>query len=64
LDKQIARRQEDTKLIPRRAARLDLRSLARLNYSPALAKKRQPTCSISPLFETRLFERSTSVVHP
>jgi hypothetical protein len=35
LDKQIARRQEDTKLIPRRAARLDLRSLARLNYSPA-----------------------------
>jgi hypothetical protein len=34
LDKQIARRQEDTKLIPRRAARLDLRSLARLNYSP------------------------------
>src|SRR6185503_5473355 len=33
LDKQIARRQEDTKLIPRRAARLDLRSLARLNYS-------------------------------
>src|SRR5215510_2554800 len=35
LDKQIARRREDTKLIPRRAARLDLRSLARLNYSPA-----------------------------
>jgi hypothetical protein len=35
LDQQIARRQEDTKLIPRRAARLDLRSLARLNYSPA-----------------------------
>src|SRR5215216_393749 len=35
LDKQIARRQEDTKLIPHRAARLDLRSLARLNYSPA-----------------------------
>jgi hypothetical protein len=34
LDKQIARRQEDTKFIPRRAARLDLRSLARLNYSP------------------------------
>jgi hypothetical protein len=33
LDKQIARRREDTKLIPRRAARLDLRSLARLNYS-------------------------------
>src|SRR5215208_635991 len=35
LDKQIARRQDDTKLIPRRAARLDLRSLARLNYSGA-----------------------------
>ena len=33
LDKQIARRREDTKLVPRRAARLDLRSLARLNYS-------------------------------
>src|SRR5205823_5577579 len=35
LDKQIARRSEDTKLIPERAARLDLRSLARLNYSSA-----------------------------
>src|ERR1043165_9560490 len=35
LDKQIARRQEDTKLIPRRAARWDLPSLARVNYSPA-----------------------------
>jgi len=35
LDKQIGRRREDTKLIPRRAARLDLRSLARLNYSGA-----------------------------
>ena len=35
LDKQIARRQEDTKLVPQRAARLDLRSLARLNYSAA-----------------------------
>lgn len=33
LDKQIARRHEDTKLVPQRAARLDLRSLARLNYS-------------------------------
>ena len=33
LDKQIARRREDSKLIPKRAARLDLRSLARLNYS-------------------------------
>jgi MobL relaxases len=35
LDKRIARRQEDSKLIPERAARLDLRSLARINYSPA-----------------------------
>jgi hypothetical protein len=34
LDKQIARRREDSKLIPQRAARLDLRSLARINYSP------------------------------
>jgi hypothetical protein len=33
IDKQIARRSEDTKLVPQRAARLDLRSLARLNYS-------------------------------
>jgi len=33
IDKQIARRNEDAKLIPERAARLDLRSLARLNYS-------------------------------
>jgi hypothetical protein len=33
LDKEILRRQEDTKLVPQRAARLDLRSLARLNYS-------------------------------
>ncbi len=35
LDRQIARRHEDTKLVPQRAARLDLRSLARLNYSAA-----------------------------
>jgi hypothetical protein len=35
LDKQIARRHQDTKLVPQRAARLDLRSLARLNYSAA-----------------------------
>src|SRR6185369_13410207 len=35
LDKQISRRREDTKFIPQRAARLDLRSLARLNYSTA-----------------------------
>ena len=33
LDKQIARRREDTKFVPNRAARLDLRSLAHLNYS-------------------------------
>ena len=35
LDKQISRRREDTKLVPERAARLDWRSLARLNYSQA-----------------------------
>jgi hypothetical protein len=35
LDKQIARHREDTKFIPHGAARLDLRSLARLNYSAA-----------------------------
>ena len=39
LDKQIARRQEDTKIIPERAARLDLRALARINYSPAAREK-------------------------
>lgn len=33
LDKQIVRRREDAKLIPDRAARLDLRSLIRINYS-------------------------------
>jgi hypothetical protein len=33
LDKQLSRRREDSKLVPDRAARLDLRSLARLNYS-------------------------------
>jgi hypothetical protein len=33
LDKQMSRRREDSKLVPDRAARLDLRSLARLNYS-------------------------------
>ena len=35
LDKQISRRQEDAKLVPQRAARLDLRSLRQFNYSPA-----------------------------
>jgi MobL relaxases len=35
LDKQIARRREDTKVIPDRAVHLDLRALARINYSPA-----------------------------
>jgi hypothetical protein len=33
LDKQISRREEDAKLVPQRAARLDLRSLMQLNYS-------------------------------
>lgn len=35
LDKQISRRREDAKFVPDRAARLDWRSLARLNYSSA-----------------------------
>ncbi|MGH9970772.1 MAG: relaxase MobL [Pyrinomonadaceae bacterium] len=35
LDKQIARRRDDTKLIPDHAGRLNLRSLSRLNYSAA-----------------------------
>ena len=35
IDKWIARRREDSKLIPERAARLDLRSLARINYGAA-----------------------------
>ncbi len=39
LDKQIARRREDAKIIPDRAVRLDLRSLARINYSPAAREK-------------------------
>lgn len=34
LDKEIAKRREDTKIIPERAARLDLRALASINYSP------------------------------
>jgi hypothetical protein len=39
LDKQIARRREDTKVIPERAVRLDLRALARINYSPAARER-------------------------
>jgi hypothetical protein len=35
IDKQISRRREDAKVVPDRAARLDLRSLARMNFSPA-----------------------------
>jgi len=34
LDKEIAKRREDAKIIPERAVRLDLRALARINYSP------------------------------
>jgi DNA-binding Lrp family transcriptional regulator len=34
LDKEIKKRREDTKIIPERAARLDLRALARINYLP------------------------------
>lgn len=39
LDRQIARRLEDSKFVPERAARLDLRSLARLNYSPTARER-------------------------
>src|SRR5260370_34976941 len=39
LDKQISRRQEDSKFVPERAMRLDLRSLARFNYSTAEREK-------------------------
>src|ERR1051325_10462562 len=35
IDKEIARRREDSKVIPKHAARLDLRALSRMNYSPA-----------------------------
>jgi hypothetical protein len=35
IDKQISRRTEDAKVVPDRAARLDLRSVARMNLSPA-----------------------------
>jgi MobL relaxases len=34
LNKEIPKRLEDTKIIPERAVRLDLRALARINYSP------------------------------
>jgi len=39
LDKQISRRREDSKFVPDRAMRLDLRSLTRFNYSPAEREK-------------------------
>jgi len=39
LDKQIARRGEDAKFVPDRAARLDWRSLGRFNYSPTARQK-------------------------
>jgi hypothetical protein len=51
LDKQIARRREDAKLIPRYAARLDLRSLARLNYSAA--DREQATADVQHLTSMR-----------
>lgn len=35
LDKQISRRREDSRFVPERAMRLDLRSLTRFNYSSA-----------------------------
>jgi hypothetical protein len=39
LDKQIARRREDTKIIPERAVRLDLSALARINYLPSMREE-------------------------
>jgi len=39
LDKQIVRRREDTKIIPERAARLDLSALARINYLPSMREE-------------------------
>jgi len=39
IDKQIARREEDSQFIPHRAARLDVRSVTRFNYSP-MARQR------------------------
>ena len=39
LDKQISRRGEDSKFVPERAMRLDLRSLTRFNYSTAEREK-------------------------
>jgi hypothetical protein len=51
IDKQISRRQDDTKLVPQRAARLDLRSLARLNYSQE--QRRQATDEVQHLTYVR-----------
>src|SRR5205814_5473078 len=39
LDKQISRRRQDSKFVPERAMRLDLRSLTRFNYSTAEREK-------------------------
>lgn len=51
LDKQIARRREDTKLIPERAAHLNWRALARLNYSQAA--RQQATADVERLTNVR-----------
>lgn len=51
LDKQIARRREDAKVIPERAVRLDLRALARINYSPAA--REQAACDVEHLTYNR-----------
>src|SRR5258708_38198112 len=55
LDKQISRRREDTKFVPPRAARLDLHSLARLNYSST--SRQQASAEVAHL----TFVRSESV---
>ena len=46
IDKQIARREDDSRIIPQPAMRLDLRSLARLNYKQASANEQAGKLSI------------------
>ncbi|HLA10541.1 MAG TPA: hypothetical protein VJ023_08085 [Pyrinomonadaceae bacterium] len=55
LDKQIVRRWEDTKLIPERAAHLNWRSLARLNYSQAARQQHVRTLNGSTTSGMTLF---------
>jgi hypothetical protein len=63
LDKQIARRQEDTKLIPERAAHLNWRSLARINYSQAA--RQQASADVEHLSNVRdeMFDRLSNAAN-